>query len=280
MKQIASVLTSMLLIAAYQSENRACTLWGGAGDSAEGGTIISKNRDWKPDHTQETKIVHPKKGFSYFGLYAEDNDEPGIKMGINEKGLCVITAAAGSIPKKMRDKQPGKSGKIKEILVRCASANDLLKIKDEIFLNARASIFIISDKTRILCVEVGLEGKYSIEEKESGYIAHTNHFILKDMLSSNVNIGKSSEIRFARIQELLKNSKQPFTITDFAKISRDRNDGPDNSLWRNGKEHTLASWILKTPADGAPKLRLVIANPGKKETLEEITFDDNFWKTK
>jgi len=34
----------------------ACTLWGEAGKDANGGTIISKNRDWEPDHTQVLKI--------------------------------------------------------------------------------------------------------------------------------------------------------------------------------------------------------------------------------
>ena len=51
-----------------------------------------------------------RKGYAYFGLYAEGNDEPGLKEGVNERGLTVITATAGTIPKATRDAQPGKGG--------------------------------------------------------------------------------------------------------------------------------------------------------------------------
>ena len=80
----------------------ACTLWAAAGGDASGGTIISKNRDWKPDHTQVLKVHRDRKGYAYFGLYAEGNKDPGLKEGVNEHGLTVITATAGAIPK-----QPG-----------------------------------------------------------------------------------------------------------------------------------------------------------------------------
>jgi hypothetical protein len=40
----------------------------------------------------------------------------------------------------------------------------------------------------------------------------------------------------------------------------------DNRFWRTGKnERTMASWIIETPAHGAPELRVVIANPGRQE---------------
>ncbi|HOS76345.1 MAG TPA: carcinine hydrolase/isopenicillin-N N-acyltransferase family protein [Verrucomicrobiota bacterium] len=73
----------------------ACTLWGAAGVDAGGGTIISKNRDWKPDHVQVLKMQRPTNGYAYFGLYAEGDDAPGIKEGINEKGLTVLAEKAG-----------------------------------------------------------------------------------------------------------------------------------------------------------------------------------------
>ena len=51
-----------------------------------------------------------------------------------------------------------------------------------------------------------------------------------------------------------------------------------NSLWRSGKIKTMASWILESPASGAPKLRVLIANPDEAETLQEFVLDKTFWK--
>jgi hypothetical protein len=51
-------------------------------------------------------------------------------------------------------------------------------------------------------------------------------------------------------------------------------------LWRNGKVHTMASWIVASPAAGAPRLRVVIANPGEVERTQEFVLDRVFWSGK
>jgi hypothetical protein len=62
----------------------------------------------------------------------------------------------------------------------------------------------------------------------------------------NVIIGKSSAVRFDRIQELLGEKKGNFTPADFTAMSRDSVAGPDNSIWRTGSTptttRTLATW--------------------------------------
>ena len=65
----------------------------------------------------------------------------------------------------------------------------------------------------------------------------------------------------------------------FVAISGDRHDGPDNSLWRSGREHTLASWIARTPAQGAPTLRVVLANPGEPVLTRQFVLDESFWRS-
>jgi predicted choloylglycine hydrolase len=273
----AFFLISMLAFA--ETSAFSCTLWSAAGAASGGGTILSKNRDWRPGGIQTVRMVHPRTGYAYFALFAADNGEPGIKDGVNEKGLCVVSASAGSIPKKQRDDQPGASGKMRTILTRCADTNDVLKMKDRLFSNARAGMFMISDRSRIIRVEVGLKGRFAVQEIAEGFTTQTNHFVEEEMRSSNVKTGRSSIVRYERINELLQSSKRPFTVERFAEISRDRNGGPDNSLWRTGeKEKTLASWIIRTPPEGVPVLRLVILNPGQKETLNEYTLDAEFWK--
>ena len=130
---------------------------------AAGGTIISKNRDWAPDHSQVLKMHRSAKGYAYFGLYAENGTEPGIKAGVNQKGLTVITATAGSIPKDRRASQPGKHGVIGTLLSGYASCDEVLAKKDTLFPSARTMFLMLSDRSKIVLVEVGLEGKYALK---------------------------------------------------------------------------------------------------------------------
>lgn len=270
---LSSVLALQLSLPA-----QACTLWAAAGPEAGGGTLLSKNRDWAPDHVQYLKYERPDGGHAFFGLYAEGNNDPGIKNGINEKGLSIVSASASSIPKKMRAHQPGKRGVIRSILSRYASVDELAADAEKVFSGARANFYLVSDRNKVLLAEVGLEGKFSYRVIDKGTQAHSNHYLDPKLGEFNISIGQSSSTRLGRINELLAQSPRPFTPEKFAAISRDRNDGPDDSLWRNGKQHTVASWIVQSPASGPQKLRVVLANPGQPETLHEYTLDEAFWK--
>jgi len=260
---------------------QACTLWGVVYTNATGGTLLSKNRDWRPDHTQVLKMSRNEKGYAYFGLYAEGGTEPGIKEGVNEKGLTVMTASASSIPKSKRENQPDKTGVISKVLSRFASCDEVLAKKDEIFPKARASFIMISDGKKILNVEVGLEGIYAIKIVEAGIAVHTNDYLEEKLAIFNTKIGVSSKTRLDRVTHLMNTATIPHTIDSFATISRDQHDGPDNSLWRTGKSAcTLSSWIIETPAIGIPKLRVVIANPGQPEATHTFVLDQKFWSEK
>lgn len=259
----------------------ACTLWGVVFTNAAGGTILSKNRDWKPDHTQVLKMNRSGKGYAYFGLYAVGGTAPGIKEGVNAKGLTVVAASASSIPQSKLDNQPGKHSVISKLLSGYASCDEVLAKKDEIFPVTRAMFIMISDATKILVVEVGLEGQYAIQTIASGSAVHTNHFLEEKLASFNTKIGASSTTRLARITELLKTEGAPHTLDSFSKISRDQHAGPDNSLWRTGKNGaTLSSWIIETPAQDTPKLKVVMANPGKPEETNTFVLDQKFWSEK
>lgn len=278
MKQIFRLTTWALLLALASNQAAACTLWAVAGADASGGTLISKNRDWKPDHTQKLKLVRPKKGFDYFGLYAEGNDEPGLKAGVNEKGLTIISASV-NLPKKALENQPGKRGVMIRILASYASVDALSADAEQVFSSARAGYFMVADGRKVLVAEVGLEGKYSVKVVESGATTHTNHYLDPALATTyNAKVGQSSTMRLARINDLLAQTPRPFNSAQFAEISRDRNDGSDNSLWRSGKSKTMASWIMESPVDGPPKLRVLIANPDEAEILQEFVLDAAFWK--
>ncbi len=259
----------------------ACTLWGAAGTNAAGGTIVSKNRDWKPDHTQMLKMRRSGKGHAYFGLcnvYAEKNTE-GIVAGVNERGLTVFTAAAGSLPKSRWENRPVKRSFTGALLSDYASCDEVLAKRDEIFSSLRPAFIMMSDRRKILMVEVGLDGKYALKSIENGVVAHSNHFLDSSLADLNIKTEKGSVMRLERITHLLNTSSSPFTAESFAAMSRDQHDGPDNSLWRTGKvARTLASWIVETPARGNPRLRVVIANPGQREQTHTLVLDQKFWR--
>lgn len=262
-----------------ESRSAACTLWAAAGEEAAGGTIISKNRDWKPDHTQVLKMHRSKGEYAYFGIYAEGNEEPGIKSGTNEKGLTVVTASASSIPEANRAKQPGKRGSLIRLLANYATCDEIVAEREKIFPGTRTGFFLIADRHKVLVVEVGLEGHYAWRLSERGTVTHTNHFLDSSLAAYNIKVGRSSTTRLGRINELLGSTSRPFGTESFVRLSKDQNAGPDNSLWRTGKgARTLSSWIVEIPPQGAPRLRVLLANPGQKEELRTFILDEKFWR--
>jgi isopenicillin-N N-acyltransferase like protein len=256
----------------------ACTLWGAAGIDANGGTILSKNRDWKPDHAQTLELRRNKTGFAYFGLYAVGNNAEGLKQGVNEKGLTVVTATAGAIPKAAREAEQGKGGLMTTLLRHYVTCDQILADKEKLFSNRKPSFLMISDRKKLLVIEVALKGRYAVKVVESGVTAHSNHFLDASLSDCNLKLGESSATRVVRITELLENAPRPLNTTAFAAMSRDHHNGVNNSLWRTGSESaTLSSWIVETPRSGAAKLRVLLANPGRPEQTNIFVLDDKFW---
>lgn len=257
----------------------ACTLWGAAGDAvAGGGTLLAKNRDWRPDHTQSIRLLAPKNGFRYVGLFADGGAEPGIKAGVNEAGLAVVSAAASSIPRRIRQSQNEAHGVMSQILRQYSSVAQVVEHADSLFKSARASFVMLADRTQLLQVEIGLDGQYSLKTQRNGVLSHTNHYLSPELASCNQLPGESSHVRLARVQQLLAGANTPWQLGDFAAISRDQHDGADNSLWRQGKEYTLASWQIAFPAQGTPQLHWVLANPQQAERSADWSLDGAFWQ--
>ncbi len=255
----------------------ACTLFAANGSVVDdGGTLLVKNRDWEPNQHQVIKFVPSKDGYSYFGLYAEGT-AAGMKAGINEKGLTVVSATAGSIPSKERKNMPNKAGSLTKLLKECASVEEALT-RTDLFLGPK--ILMLADKKSVATIEIGPEGKFSIDQKENDYICHANHYVAEDMLNFNKKIGQSSEKRYERIGQLLDNSSLPFSLDSFLNFSSDQNDGPDDSIFRIGgtsaKTRTMAVWAVSIPMQGSPEVYIRILNPNEEEKSCRIIADDFF----
>jgi len=262
-----------------QSASHACTLWAAAGERVEGsGTILAKNRDFAPQQS-ELRIVIPKTGFRYFGLFSsEGNVKYGPAAGINEKGLAVVSATAGSISHKKRN--IGAKRLIENILAAHDSVDAVLAGKT-VFVNSRPAFYMIADKSKIAVIEVAPQGLISIRTNDNGVLFHTNHYLDENLLHANDKIAKGSITRVNRIEKLLNDHLSGFTIDDFVALSGDANDGPDESIWRTGsatdKVRTLATWIVYIPKQGPPEFSVKLANPEEPVRIYNLILDTPFW---
>ena len=263
------ILTGLCL----PSPSFACTIWAASGDSADGkGTIIVKNRDWAPDHQQELKLVTPKKGNRYYGLFAVGGKSPGLKAGINEYGLVLVNASASSIPSRQRPKGKSKMKLFNYILENCKNVDDVIRKKKYFYY---PQYLLLADKKKVAIIEIASNNRISIKQTSNGVLYHTNHYLDKDLLGFNKKVTKSSDIRFKRIEQLLSGQNPPYTMDDFIKFSQDKNDGPDNSIWRTGSKpsitRTMATWIVVQPVNGESILYVRLANPSMKEKVYKLS---------
>jgi isopenicillin-N N-acyltransferase-like protein len=257
-----------------------CTLWGAAGSEVDGGgTLVAKNRDWLPDNHQVLKTVAATaKHLAYFGLYAEDNDAPGFKAGLNEKGLVVVNASASAVPEALRLRVAHRSNLVRTLLETYATVADAVADL-RVFEGKGAMFYLLGDATTVATVEVSVDGRASVKTTTSGTLAHTNHYLDPAFAAWNVQSHRSSEVRLGRISALLS-SPGPFTFDTFWALTLDRHDGPHDSLWRTGTgpgERTLASWAVAEAPGRAPVVRVRLANPGEPVTEQTFVADGAFW---
>jgi len=257
-----------------------CTLWGAAGEFVEdGGVLIIKNRDWTPGHNSQLIFLRPLHGFSFLSLFSTGGNSLGVKAGINEKGLVVITATASSLPREKRI--VGDDGLMTWLLIHCDSVDSVLE-EEELISESSSGFFMVADKNRIALIEVAPEGNYSVEETDDGVLYHTNHYLNEDLLVYNEEEKESSLKRLERIKFLLEEHEDPFTEEDFIEFSQDRSDGPDNSIWRDGSSdeitRTVGTWLVYLPEDGPPELHVRIVNTDEGDKTYELKLDEDFWE--
>jgi hypothetical protein len=255
----------------------ACTLFGMAGSDVSGqGTILVKNRDWKPNHVQEVAVVAPPSGHRFVGLFARGGDAPGLRGGVNQAGLTVVTATAGSIPREERRGAPGIGGILRRLLTECGSVDEALA-RDDLFKQAKPCMFLLADRREVARVEVASGGRHAAVLTASGTLFQTNHFLEPTLADANVRIGASSQARADRIRELLDRAKRPATLDDLLVMSRDTTGGPDNGIWRTGKTsgatRTLATFAVAMPPSGPGRLVVRLANPDQPERTLRVMLD-------
>ena len=282
---ISGLLIMVALVSfSFMSTARACTLFAATGVDhvVNSGTLMAKNRDETP-MPQIVKVVKPEAGYSYYGIFSGKN-MLFCTVGINERGLAVGTSTAGSLPKKERlanGVYRSKEGlRTNEYMLRyCSSVDEALALPAEVW--QEPINFILADKSKIAYVEVLPGGEKSVTVKTNGVIYHTNHYVNSDSSWANEKIGASSLARYNRIEELMTEQKI-FSLNDFIQFSEDRNDGPNNSIYRIGTKETgtqtLANFIVFIPQKGSPvlyvKYRENVEDKGAEKLVYPVMVDN------
>lgn len=267
----------LLLLLASSEPASACTLYAAHGSRvAGGGTLIVKVRDWTPGDHQVLERVTPPRGYSYYALVTEGED-PGVKAGINERGLVVESATASSIPKPDRQEPESTMGLLRKLLAECASVDEVLARK-ALFRGPR--FLLVADATKVASIEVGPLGQVRVDIIRDGVAAHTNHYLPGVLAGANQKApGASSLARFSRIQELLE-SKTPHTMDGFLGFSRDRHAGPDLSIFRTGLKptgtRTMSVWAVRLKPGGGAEIVVRLLNAGQPEVLVRRDFAEIF----
>lgn len=255
----------------------ACTLWGANGSAVEhGGSLIIKNRDWKPDQIQSVRLSPRGTTYRFIGLYAK-GDQGGLKAGVNERGLAVVSATAGSIPDALRLTMARTKGLQALLLGRYATVAEALNHPD---LFRGPQVLMLADRHEVAWVEIGPEGRVAIERRSNGVLYHTNHYLAPALADCNLQVGKSSATRLERIAQLVEDAPAPVTFSTYLAFSRDAVAGPGNSIFRTGRAlgatRTVAVWGVSLPLVGSPLIDVRLLDAETPERSLRIVADDVF----
>jgi hypothetical protein len=257
---------------------RACTLFAAAGSSVKGGgVLIAKNRDRSP-LINGLKVCAPPKGYRHLGLVTLDSPNAPAVAGINEKGLVVVDASPSSLP--LTEEEHSAVPLTQALLSRCASVQEVLAQK-ELFQASYPVFEMAADRHQAALIEVAPGGRVDIQVIKQGTLCHTNHYQSPRLLWANMLPHPSSQVRLARICELLAGQGRAFTFADFLVFSQDRRAGPDNSINRLGgtpaKTRTVATFVVQI-SDDAPHVFARMSNPGEPDKMVNLRLEPGLWE--
>ena len=279
-KKLAVIIVCLFALSFQVPYAFACSLWAATGDRLiDGGTLVGMTWDVPQETKGELKLVIPKKGFRYLGLFLlEAKISAKIVAGINEHGLVTVTATADTVA--LKKKLTGHSDLVETILTSFSSVDAVFANKAH-FARSSPLFLIVADQSKVALVQIGTGGHFSVETTSNGLFYQTNHYTNQNLLKENERYIENSLLRLNRLQYLLVNYHDRFSIDDFNALAGDKNNGPDNSIWRIGsspkKERTLASWVVFLPMNSSPELYFKLVNPDSNELNYDIKLDKPFW---
>lgn len=267
LKRIFIICLTTLLPA---SSALACTLFGAQGSRVlGGGTLVVKNRDFRPEY-QEMRLVQGSH-YRFYGLYGGTEAKMGLKGGVNEAGLAVLSAAASCIPQKERKTMGRNTGALGKLLGRYATVEEALASGIDL---GGPKFLLLADATELAWVEVGDADRVTVRRVKNDTLAHTNFYLSPEFQELNLKPGVSARHRYARIQDLLESQKDPYGLDDLIRYSQDRTEGADNSIWRSGSREkapqTLATFGVWLHAGARPDVFVKIRYSPEDQGREDV----------
>lgn len=270
---IAGILAVIVVL--ISTQGFACTTWAVAGQSAaSSGTIVAKNRDWVPDHITDIRLITPKDGYRYISMNAEQGSEPSAKGGVNEKGFIVFTQSPPTAElESYRGKLPGHRGN-SWLLSHYSSVREALAALQRGEWSANPEFIVFGDAHEVAYVEMGRDGQYAVRTTTNGTLAHANHYLEPELLSTNpAQIVKSSLHRQQKATEQLA-GKTSFSFEDIINFTKApvvwRTD-PSNAPLRT---RTLASMVVESLPSGEINIWVKLANPDKEVYESHFTMKE------
>lgn len=248
----------------------ACTLFGAQGSRVlGGGTLVVKNRDFRPEY-QEMRLVQGSR-YRFYGLYGGTENKMGLKGGVNEAGLAVLSAAASCIPQKERKAMGRNTGALGKLLGRYATVDEALESGIDL---GGPKFFLLADATELAWVEVGNADRVTVRRVRNDTLAHTNFYLSPEFEKLNLKPAVSARKRYARIEELLGSQNAPYILDDLIRYSTDRTEGADNSIWRTGSRgtgpQTLATFGVWLHAGARPDVFVKIRYSPEAQGREDV----------
>jgi hypothetical protein len=279
-KKLAIIIVCLFALSFQAPYAFACSLWAATGGRlTDGGTLVGMTWDVPQGTKGELKLVIPKKGFRYLGLFPlEIKVSAKIIAGINEHGLATVTATADTVA--LKKKLTGRNDLVETILTSFSSVDAVFANKSQ-FARSCPLFLIVADQSKVALVQIGPGGHFAVETTSNGLLYQTNHYTNQGLLKENERYIENSLLRLNRLQYLLVNYHDRFSIDGSNALAGDKNNGPDNSIWRIGsspkKERTLASWVVFLPKNSSPELYFKLVNPDSNELEYNIKLDKPFW---
>ncbi len=251
------------------SAGLACTLYGAIGAAVEGGgVLVGKNRDLAQEEEQVIVREAPRSGPAFVGIASRKSGR--ITAGVNDKGLVIVNASAGSVEDRTR-----KHIRLEKIFSQAGSLEGALRLFRQGGMKSPIH-YLLADPRHLALLEVFSPERHEIEVVTDGVLTHTNHYLLPSMGSFNGKIGATSPLRLERIRRLT--SHPPFSPDRFMAFSRDHENGPGgDSICRHhlpGKKSgraTVSALIVRLDSQKSPEVWVRLGRPCEG-TFEKISF--------
>jgi hypothetical protein len=253
------MLLCLLSLLGDAGNGLACTLYGAIGPPAEGGgVLVGKNRDLPREEEQVLVREAPPSGPAFLGLASRNSGR--ITAGVNDKGLVIVNASAGSVEDRAR-----KHIRLEKILNRAGSVKGALRLFRQEGIKSPIH-YLLADPFHLALLEVFSPERHEVKVITEGVLTHTNHYLLPSMESFNGKITDSSLLRLERIRRLTKHP--PFSPEQFMDFSRDHGNGPGgNSVCRHplpGKKSsrvTVSAMVVRLDPQKSPEIWVRLGRP-------------------